>query len=298
MDLRPVSLALPMPIDAETRLVGLLGYPVAHSRSPVLHNAAFRAQGINAAYVALPVAPGDVTTAVAGLKAMGFLGANVTVPHKEAVLPLLDACSPQAEAVGAVNTLVCRRTSGGVVLYGDNTDVAGFLAPLGPFAEALHGAPVLVFGAGGAARAVAYALLTTFGPARLTLAARTPERAAALAHDLAAHDPGSALHAVPLAEAAAAVRSAALVVNATPAGMHPDAEGTPWPHATDFSAGQLIYDLVYAPPRTRLLREAATRGARTLGGLEMLIRQAAAAYVQWTGREMPLDVVRAALLQS
>ncbi len=281
--------------DAATQPVGLLGYPVAHSRSPRIHNTAFRAQGLNYVYLALPVAPADVAVAVAGLKTLGFAGANVTVPHKQAVLPLMDALSPQADAVGAVNTVVCRRHDGAVTLFGDNTDVAGFLAPLHPFAGDLHGASMLVFGAGGAARAVAYALLSAVRPARLTVAARTPAKAERLARDLAPFDATGALRVVALAEAAAAVRAARLLVNATPLGMHPHSEGTPWPHAEDFSEGQVVYDLVYEPEQTRLLRQASARGARTLGGLEMLILQAAAAYAQWTGREMPLEVVRAAL---
>lgn len=280
--------------NAETRLVALLGDRVAHSRSPQLHNAAFRADGLNFVYVALPVAAAAVAEAVAGLRALSFAGANVTVPHKEAVLPLLDALSPEAEAVGAVNTIVCRREGAAVTLYGDNTDVAGFLAPLEPFAETLRATPMLVFGAGGAARAVAYALLTTMAPSRLTLAARTPARAERLARDLARFDPHGVLRVVPVAEAAPAVRAARLVVNATPLGMAPHDAATPWPEAGDFSGEHLVYDLVYEPAPTRLLREAAARGARPLDGREMLLQQAAAAYRLWTGRPMPLDAARAA----
>ncbi|MDX1546425.1 MAG: shikimate dehydrogenase [Rhodothermales bacterium] len=279
-------------IDGGTVPVGLLGDPVAHSRSPRIHNAAFRAQGLPFVYVALPVRPADVAAAVRGLAALGFAGANVTVPHKQAVLPLLDTLSEQARAVGAVNTIVCRREDEAVTLHGDNTDVAGFLAPLG--SEDLEGAEMLLFGGGGAARAATYALLTAFRPARLTLAARTPARAEALARDLAPYDVRGALRVVPPAEAAPAVRAARLLVNTTPLGMHPNPDGTPWP-AAGFHPGQLVYDLVYEPAWTRLLREAAAAGAQTLGGLEMLIQQAAAAYVQWTGRAMPLEAVRTAL---
>ena len=281
--------------DAKTRLIGVLGYPVSHSLSPLIHNTAFRAQGLNNRYIALPVAPADVPQAVAGLKALGFLGSNVTIPHKQAVLPLMDDLSAEAQAVGAVNTIVCRRDGEAVTLYGDNTDVAGFLEPLNSSADALHGAPMLIFGAGGAARAVAYALLSTFGPERLTLAARTPARAERLAADLAPYDLGGALHVASLAEATSNVRAARLLVNATPVGMHPHAAATPWPASDDFSDGQIVYDLIYKPEQTRLLREADARGARTLGGLDMLILQAAASYIQWTGTAMPVDLVRTAL---
>ena len=140
--LRPLPLILTLPamlLDAHTQPVALLGYPVGHSRSPLIHNTAFRAQGLNYVYLALPVAPRDLDTAVGGLRALRFRGANVTIPHKESVLLLMDALSPQAAAVGAVNTIVCRpaEPEGTVTLYGDNTDVAGFLAPLTPLAASL-----------------------------------------------------------------------------------------------------------------------------------------------------------------
>lgn len=286
-----------MPIDAATRPVGLLGYPVDHSLSPLLHNAAFQAQRLNYVYIALPVTPGDVAAAVLGLKMLGFAGSNVTVPHKQEVVPLMDDLSPQAEAVGAVNTIVCRRDGNTVTCYGDNTDIAGFLAPLQAFAGDLQGTEMLVFGAGGAARAVVYALLSTLQPSKLTLAVRTPARAEALARDLADYDTRQALRVAPIQDAVVAVQASTLLVNATPVGMHPHTSATPWPHAGDFSEGQIAYDLIYRPEQTRWLRDAAIRGARTLGGTEMLIQQAAASYVQWTGYEMPVDVVRKTLNQ-
>lgn len=279
-------------IDAHTRLVGVMGHPVSHSRSPQMHNAAFRAQGLNFAYLALPVLPSRLTAAVHGLQALGFAGANVTLPHKHAVAALMDTLSAHAEAVGAVNTIVCRQEQGTVRMHGDNTDVAGFLEPLRPSAARLHGTAMLIFGAGGAARAVVYALLTTFAPARLTLAVRNPAAAEALAGAFAGLDTRGALDVVPLSEARAAVRASTLLVNATPLGMTPHTDTTPWPDASDFSPHQLVYDLVYIPEKTRLLHDAAARRADTLGGLDMLIAQAAASYIQWTEKPMPVEVVR------
>jgi len=294
--LRPLPLVLTFPamlLDAYTQPVALLGYPVGHSRSPLIHNTAFQAQGLNYVYLALPVAPSDLKAAVGGLRALHFRGANVTIPHKEAVLPLMDTLSSQAAAVGAVNTIVCRRAEqeGPVTLYGDNTDVAGFLAPLALLAASLQEVDMLVFGAGGAARAVVYALLTTFRPARLTIAARNQAQAERLATAFAAYDTRAALRTMPLKDAAAAARTSRLLVNATPLGMAPLEDYTPL--QTPASTGQIVYDLVYTP--TRLLREAASHGAIALGGLEMLIGQAAASYIQWTGHPMPTEVVRAAL---
>lgn len=288
---RPASPAAAPP-PSPARLVALLGDPVAHSRSPALHNAAFRALGLRLVYVACRVAPSDLAAAVAGLRALGAAGANVTVPHKEAAARLCDRLTAEAAATGAVNTLVPLPGGG---WEGDNTDVAGFLAPLAPHAERLAGAEAVVLGAGGSARAVAYALLTAVRPSRLVVAARSPARAERLATDLAPHDPGGLLAVLPLTEAAPAVRRAALVVNATPLGMAPHPDGTPWPDAGDLGPGHLVYDLVYAPPVTRLLRDAAARGATTIDGRAMLLAQAAAAFALWTGRPMPLDVARAAL---
>ncbi|MEX0747770.1 MAG: shikimate dehydrogenase [Rhodothermales bacterium] len=284
-------------VDAATRLVALLGDPVEHSLSPDIHNSAFVAKKLNFVYVALKVSALHVEEAVQGLRALNFAGANVTAPHKQAVIPALDRLSSQAAEVGAVNTIVCkpRPETGEIELFGDNTDIAGFLGPLQSFADRLRGKPMVVFGAGGAARAVVYALLTTFQPERLTLAARTPERAHALAEEMAVFDTSNALAVRPIGDSREAVRSSVLIVNATTLGTHPRVETSPWPHLSDFSREQFVYDLVYNPGSTRLLRDAASRGATILGGLEMLIAQAALAFEQWTGHEMPSDAVRKAL---
>ncbi len=280
-----------MPIDGKTRLVVLLGNPVAHSRSPQMHNAAFAAQGLNYVYVALPVEPAAIAKAIAGLRALNIAGANVTIPHKQAVIPFLDELTDRARAVGAVNTIV----RDGDRLRGDNTDIAGFLQPLQSYADRLRGANLVVFGAGGASRAVVYALLTAFEPRQLVIVARRLSQAEHLAQDFAAYDKRHALRTATFAEAMPAVRSSRLLVNATPLGMHPHTDATPWSHAHDFSSGQIAYDLVYAPSQTRFLSDATLHGALAIGGFGMLLGQAAAAYEQWTGHEMPLAVVRAAV---
>jgi len=285
-------------VDAKTQLVTLLGHPVEHSLSPRIHNAAFRAQGINAVYVATPVRPEALSEAVEGLRALQFLGANVTVPHKEAVRPLLDEVTDRAAAVGAVNTIVrTERDDGHDALRGDNTDVEGFLTPLeAEVGSAAEEQPMLVFGAGGAARAAVYGLLDRYAPERLTVVARRPEQAEALVADLGGYDPQDALRTATFDEAAPAVRQSRLLVNATPLGMAPDRRGqTPWPDVEAIGPEHVAYDLVYTPEETRFLREAAERGAGTIGGLDMLVEQAAAAYRQWTGREMPRTTAYEAL---
>jgi len=290
-----------VPVDASTRLITLLGHPVEHSLSPRIHNTAFEAQGVNAIYAATPVEPAAIEAAVEGLRALQFLGANVTTPHKEAVQPLLDDVTERTAAVGAVNTIVREERPDGVDrLRGDNTDVEGFLTPLADrVGDALDGTPMLVFGAGGAARAVVYGLLDRYRPERLTIVARRPEQAEGLAADFAGHDVQDALRVSTFEEATPAVCTSRLIVNATPLGMAPDRRGqTPWPNPADFGPDHVVYDLVYTPEQTRLLQEAQAQGATAIGGLDMLVEQAAAAYRQWTGQEMPRDAVYEALRSS
>lgn len=280
-----------MPVTAHTRFAVLLGDPVAHSRSPELQGAAFRAAGLDAVYLACRVQRDALAAAVAGLRALGALGANVTVPHKQAAAALVDRLTPTAAATGAVNTLSFEAET----LVGDNTDVAGFLFGLAGHTADLAGASAVVLGAGGSARAVVYGLLREAGLSRLTVAARRPEAAEALCSDLAVQVAGDALESIPLDGAGPHIRDARLVVNCTPLGMAPHADASPWPDASDFHAGQLAYDVVYGDRPTPFLAAAAARGADTQDGRAMLLGQAAAAFERWTGRPMPLDAARRAL---
>jgi len=266
--------------DATTGLVVLLGDPVEHSLSPQIHNAAFQAQGLNLAYLACHVSPARLAAAIDGLDALGAIGANITIPHKQGALALAASASPAAQATGAANTLV--RTPDG--WHVDNTDVEGFLDPLAPYAESLRGELAIVIGAGGAARAVAWACAERLG-ARVVVAARRREQANELAAALG-------IEAMTVDEAQQLAADAALVVNATPVGMAPNTSSTPWTFPSDIRPGQIAYDLVYRPSQTRFLREAEVAGTTCIGGLPMLIGQAAASYRLWTGQDMPLDVVR------
>ena len=272
--------------------VVLLGSPVAHSVSPAIHNAAFRAQEIDLVYRACDVPPRSLEAALNGLWVLGGVGANVTVPHKERALALASEATDRAQTVGAANTLV--RTSGG--WRADNTDIDGFAAPLRPYANRLRHESVVVFGAGGAARAVVYGLLRDLHPARITVVARRREQVGQLVQDFDGVRGGADLRASAFTEAGGAVRDAVLLVNATPLGMG-DGQ-TPWGDASDLQVRQVVYDLVYRPAQTPFLEAARERGATAVGGLPMLLAQAAGSYRLWTGREMPADVAERAALDA
>ncbi len=262
-----------------------------------MHNAAFANLGLNWRYVPLPGPPARVGEAVRGLVALGFRGANVTVPHKEVVLPHLDAVDPAVAALGAVNTLVIDRLDDGPpVVTGYNTDVAGFLAALQAGGFEPQGQRAVVVGAGGAARAVVYALLSA-GAQKVTVLNRTPSRAAALVDDLAPHAKATALHDAPLTaeRLIETARAADLLVNATPVGMWPHADASIWPAERSLPAHLIVMDLVYRPRETRLLAQALAAGAHAIDGLGMLIHQGALAFDLWTGQAHDLEQINAVM---
>ncbi|MFZ5814473.1 MAG: shikimate dehydrogenase [Bacillota bacterium] len=277
----------------QARQLGILGHPVGHSISPAMHNAAFRAQSMNAVYGAFDVEPSCLGAAVEGIRALGFLGVNVTIPHKEAVIPFLDEVAPTARQVGAVNTIVNR----GGRLIGYNTDGWGFISSLEEYRIKVTGIHAVVLGAGGASRAVAMHLAMA-GVRRLTISNRTPERAEALATEVSRVEGRVAVGAVEAgsSEERRALMDAGLVVNCTPLGMHPDVTSTPIEEINLLPQGAVVYDTVYRPMETRLLREARIRGLHVLSGLSMLVHQGACAWEYWFGRRGPVPVMHAAAL--
>lgn len=278
--------------------VGLIGWPVEHSVSPAMHNAAFEALGLGWRYTLLPTAPGKLQATLAGLEAQGYRGANVTVPHKQSVMPHLDEITAAAQAIGAVNTL----TRQGGRWTGHNTDGDGFLAALHEAGFEPAGRHALVLGAGGGARAVVYAL--SQAGCAVVLHNRTPQRAAELAQQMHRAGAKAPVTWVPAAAgpAGASAQLAAvlevarfdLLVNATPVGMWPRIDTSPWPEAVPFPGHCIVFDLVYNPEETRLLAQARAAGATAIGGLGMLVHQGALAFALWTGHTPPLDVMRAA----
>jgi shikimate dehydrogenase len=260
-----------------------------------MHNAVFEALGLPAAYLALPVPPGQAKAALWGLAALGFRGINVTVPHKRTVMSALDRLSAEASALGAVNTVIVGRDPDGrATLEGHNTDARGFVGALrraGLAPESMGDA--LVIGAGGAARAVVYGLLIA-GTGRITIVNRTVEHAQALADDLGRHDDWSSrLQVLPWAAEALAesARTAGLLVHATVLGMWPHTDGLPWPNSVPLPSHLTVVDLVYNPLQTRLLQLAREAGAGVIDGLEMLVLQGALALDLWFDRQLDLSEI-------
>ena len=254
-------------------LIGVAGWPVAHSRSPAMHNAAFAASGLDGwFYTRLPLPAELFAETARALPGSGYRGLNVTIPHKQAALALADEVTPTAAAIGAANTLMFGPDG---AIEAENTDAQGFLDAVG---EPLTGKSVLVLGAGGAARAAVWAARE--GAAREVLVwNRTAERARALAADFGA-------------EAVARPRPVDVVVNATAVGLNGSLDDLPLAEAGD---PELVADLVYGPADPPVTAWARARGIRVTDGLEVLVRQGALGYIRWTGQDPPLDVMREAV---
>ena len=265
--------------------LGLIGWPLDHSYSPLLQRAALEAAGLDGDYNVLPVSPlpagaSALEQALEDLRRGDWDGLNVTIPHKRTVLRYLDQLTQTAQGVGAVNTVI--RGNGGLI--GENTDVPGFLADLRALGLPDSG-EAIVLGAGGAAMAAAFALGTEGWVVRL--AGRRIEQAEYAADWLRRSIEGDPLSpkvtAIDLAGLAPFLRNCSLVVNATPVGMHPGSEGSPWPGELPFPPSAAVYDMVYNPQQTRLVRDARAAGLPARGGIGMLIEQAALAFEAWTG---------------
>ena len=276
-------------ITGRAKVVGVWGHPVGHSRSPAMHNAAFAALGLDWAYVPFDVSPEDLPAAVSGIRALNMVGVNVTVPHKEAVLPFLDVVDEAARRIGSVNTI---HNVGGV-LHGFSTDGPGFLRSLQALGEPTEGRRALLLGAGGSARAVAFALAACGG--HVQIANRTSGRARELAESLNSFHPGAAA----VVDWGGEADAFDLLVNSTSLGMNPSPDTMPALPPGTFDPAILVYDLVYAPAETRLLAAARRAGCRTANGLKMLVAQGALSLSRWTGlawEGLPLGIMEEAAL--
>jgi len=286
-------------IKGTTKLLGVIGHPIEHSLSPIMHNAAISHLGLDYVYLAFPIKSENLNAAISGFSAIGLEGFSITIPHKQAILPLLSEISPVAIAVGAVNTVY--RTEKGWA--GTNTDVQGFLAPLRSPSSDISiddwsQKIAVILGSGGAARAVV-AGCAKLGCAEIHIVGRHPDKLAKfqqswinspLPVNLITHTWESLPHLISKAD---------LLVNATPIGMYPQRENSPVDVnlLDQISPGAIAYDLIYTPNPTEFLKQAQKRGAIAIDGLEMLVQQGAAALEIWLQKTVPVEVMRHSLQQ-
>jgi shikimate dehydrogenase len=281
-------------LSGKTRVFCVLGHPVGHSLSPAMQNAALREMGVDGVYVPFDVPPERLAEAVRGLRALGAGGINCTIPHKEALLPLLDEVDEEASLIGAANTIMFREDR----TVGYNTDAPGFLAALRAEGFEPAGRRAVVLGAGGSARAIVVALARLGAP--VTVANRTEARARELAEELSAKIPGGRVTAIGLEGEGlhGAVEQAELLVNTTSAGMSPRVEEMPPVPESALHSGLFVYDLIYNPLETRLLWAARERGARVANGAGMLAHQGALALELWTGRAAPARLMQQIVVET
>ena len=279
-----------MQITGQTKIVGIIGDPIKHSRSPQIHNAAIAALGLDYVYVPFHVQPDNLGAAIEGFKVINVVGINVTIPHKQSVIPYLDEISREATLIGAVNTLIFK--DGAII--GENTDAPGFLQAMEEDGlDIPQGGAAVVIGAGGSARAIVVALALA-GVQTICITNRTVSRAVALATDLS-EKTGASIYGIGLDDPKLpnAVGTSQLIVNTASTSMdisHPLLIDPEW-----LEPQSIVYDIVYTPPETRLLQAAAEQDCHTIGGLGMLVHQGAIAFEKWTGVNPPVETMRQAL---
>ncbi|MBI4417746.1 MAG: shikimate dehydrogenase [Ignavibacteriales bacterium] len=265
----------------------IIGHPVSHSDSPQLHNAAFAAHGLDCTYEAIDIDPAELAERIAELKSSGFAGFNVTIPHKETIIPLLNRLDEGARAVGAVNTVVHRDG----VLVGFNTDIQGFQTLIAPYAQSISTSVVALLGAGGAARAALHVLTTAFPPKRVLILNRTIERAENLASAFSTSGTPIVPESLFQDGLQDLIKTSTVIINTTSVGMKPYTDASPL-EDVKFQKNQVVIDLVYTPRETALLKSARNAGATVAGGLEMFFNQAAESFRLWTGKEMDVKKMK------
>lgn len=278
---------------ANTEIIGLIGHPIKHSYSPFIHNVTIELKKLDYIYLPFDVPVSSLKNALKGMVALGIKGFNVTIPHKETILQYMNDVSEEATIIGAINTVVNEQGK----LTGFNTDVYGVYESLLPYKDDITGREVSVVGSGGGARAVIYTLIRHFRPGTIHIINRTEQRADSLKRyfkekikysDFRTHE----LFPPDLVDV---FRGSKLIVNATPVGMFPDIDDSISNLQSSFHKDQIVFDLVYNPLETKLLRMANISGATTIDGLKMLVHQAAKSFELWTGEELPVEQLHKSL---
>lgn len=270
-----------MDVSGKTKVIGIFGYPIEHTLSPLMHNSAFKTLGLDTCYLAFAVLPQDLPDAVKAIKSLGLVGANITVPHKEKVIPLLDEVHEEASFIGAVNTIVNKDRT----LIGYNTDGKGFIRSLSEEGVSVDGKDVVIIGAGGASRAISYYLSET--TSKLSLYDLDKPKAEKLTHDL-----NQIRTNVFTLDTIETIGKHDIIINATPLGLKPD---DPLPINPDLiTSDMVVCDLVYK--KTGLLKEAEKKRARVIDGSGMLLWQGVLAFELWTGSQAPVEIMRNVLL--
>jgi shikimate dehydrogenase len=276
-----------------TKIVGVIGHPIKHSFSPLMHNIAFELAGLNYIYLPFDVPSSSLKDVLKGMIALGIKGFNVTLPLKEKVLPILKDVSEEVNIIGAANTII----NDDGTLRGYNTDVFGIVESLNPFKDELTGATVSVIGAGGSARSVIYSLIRHFKVAHINIINRTEQTAESLKEYFTAKMLFGEFKAFPLVppDLIETFRDSKLIINTTSMGMFPDVDDSATTIPESFMKGQIVFDVVYNPVKTKLLKLAESQGASVITGLKMFVEQGAKSYEMWTGEQMQKEKVYRAI---
>lgn len=282
-------------MKSQPQLIGIIGHRIAHTLSPAIHTAAFKALDLPFLYGVFDVAPEFLAPLIGSMRRSGYAGANVTIPHKQAVIPLLDDVHDDAATLGAVNVIVNRNGK----LIGYNTDMLAIKHVLEPSGEKLRNSSVVILGAGGGARAAVYAVSKFFSPRSVLVYNRSTDRAEKMTRDFRKIFPKIAYERIPDPERlTTALAESVLIMNATSVGMKPNVDALPLPGTITFSNQQIIFDIIYNPVETALLRLARVHGVQTINGVEMFLRQAAYAFELWTRKIFPMEVAREVFLRA
>lgn len=279
--------------NLDTKIIGLIGHPIRHTYSPLMHNISFELLGLNYIYLPFDLPLSSLKDAVKGMVALGIKGFNITIPHKENIIPFLKNVSEEASIVGAVNTVV----NDNGVLNGFNTDVNGIIETLMPFKDEIFNEEVCIIGAGGAARSAIYALIRHFKPRHINIINRTEQKAESLKNYFKTKMHYNALKTYELIppDLVDLFKNSKLIINTTSVGMLPNIDDTVINLPQAFVKGQIVFDIVYNPVKTKLLQIAKAEGATTINGLKMFVHQGAKSFELWTGLEMPVDKISKAL---